>query len=140
MIVPIEFETGELPNNRDYIFKFEYPGVCVDLVNASFHIIYIRNDTDRPVKFNGRNRLKKLINIKKEQYYFIDEDTHKLTTLNPDIQTSNYTRPPTSSEDVKISFKINIHKNVYPEILDNIVTNYPNLFIKTGRVIDIPED
>ncbi len=52
MTVPIEFETGELLNNRDYIFKSKYPGVYAYLVDTSFYIIYIWNDTDRPVKLN----------------------------------------------------------------------------------------
>ena len=66
MIMPIEFEAGELPNDRNYIFKLEYPGVCVYLVDASFHIVHVRNDTDRPVKIDWRNRLGKFINMKKE--------------------------------------------------------------------------
>jgi len=53
---------------------------------------------------------------------------------------SNYTRPFTSSEDVKILFRVNIYKNVYPEVLDNIVVNYFNLFTETDRVIDIFEN
>jgi len=83
--VPIEFETGELSNDKDYIFKFKYPGIYTHLVNTSFHIIYIRNDTNRPVKLNRRNRLGKLVDIEEEQYYFIDEDTYSLITLNSDI-------------------------------------------------------
>jgi len=54
--MPIEFETGELLNDRNYIFKSEYLGVYAHLINASFYIIYIRNDTNRPVKLNRRNR------------------------------------------------------------------------------------
>ncbi len=83
--MPIEFETGELFNDRDYIFKSKYPGIYAHLVNTSFYIIYIRNDTDRPVKFNRRNRLGKFVDIKKEQCYFIDENTYNLTALNPNI-------------------------------------------------------
>ncbi len=136
----IEFETDELFNDRDYIFKFKYPGVYTHLINISFYIIYIRNDTNRPVKLNQRNRLEKFVNIKKNQYYFIDEDIYNLIILNPNIQTSDYTRPFINSEDVKISFKINIYKNVYLEILNNIVVNYSNLFTEIDRVINIPEN
>ncbi len=61
----IKFETGELSKDRNYIFKFEYPGIYAYLVDASFYIIYIRNDINRPVKLNRRNRLGKLVDIKK---------------------------------------------------------------------------
>src|SRR6266498_5613833 len=41
MAVSIEFEIGELSNDRDYIFKFKYFGVCAYLVDISFYIIII---------------------------------------------------------------------------------------------------
>ena len=53
---------------------------------------------------------------------------------------SNYTRPSINSENVKISFRINVHKDAHPEIFDNIIINYPNLFTETDRVIDIPKN
>ncbi len=68
--MPIEFETDELPNDKDYIFKPEYPGIYTYLINTSFYIIYIRNDTDRPVKLNRRNRLENLVDIKKKVVLF----------------------------------------------------------------------
>ena len=66
MTMPIKFETGELSNNRNYIFKSEYPGVYAYLVDTNFYIIYVRNDINRSVKFNRRNRVGKLVDIEKE--------------------------------------------------------------------------
>ncbi len=78
--------------------------------------------------------------MEKKQCYFIGEDAYSLATLNFNIQKSDYARPPTSFKNVKILFKINVYKDVYPEILDNIVTNYFNLFTEIDRGINIPED
>ena len=78
--------------------------------------------------------------MKEEQCYFIDENVYSLVVLNFNIQMFDYARPSTSFEDVKILFGVNVYKDVYPEILDGIVANYFNLFIETGRVIDILED
>jgi len=66
MTIPIDFESDNLPDNRDFIFKSEYPGAYIYLVNANFRVIYMRNDTDRSFRINRKNRLKKLIKIKKE--------------------------------------------------------------------------
>ncbi len=66
MTISIDFESNNLPDNRDFIFKFKYPGVCTHLMNANFRVIYIRNDTDRSLKINRKNRLGKLIKMKKK--------------------------------------------------------------------------
>ncbi len=66
MTIPIDFESDSLPDDRDFIFKPKYPEVYTYLVNTNFRVIYMRNDTDRSFKINRKNRLGKLIEIKKE--------------------------------------------------------------------------
>ena len=66
MAVLIYFNTKDLFDDRNFIFKPEYSKVYIYLVNANFYVIYIRNDTDRPTKINKKNRLKKLIEMKEE--------------------------------------------------------------------------
>ncbi len=66
MAVLIDFESDSLPDDRDFIFKSEYPGVCTYLMDANFRVIYIRNDTDRFLKINRKNRLGKLIEMEEE--------------------------------------------------------------------------
>ncbi len=66
MTIPIDFESDNLPNDRDFIFKSKYSRVCIYLVDINFRVIYIRNDTDRFLKINQKNRLRKLIKIEKK--------------------------------------------------------------------------
>ncbi len=66
MIIPIDFESDSLPNDRDFIFKLKYPGAYTYLVDANFRVIYMRNDIDCSLKINRKNRLGKLIKIKEK--------------------------------------------------------------------------
>ncbi len=66
MIIFIDFESNNLPDDRNFIFKFKYPEAYIYLVNTNFRVIYVRNDTDRFFKINRKNRLGKLIEMEKE--------------------------------------------------------------------------
>ena len=66
MTIPIDFKSDNLPDDRNFIFKFKYPGTYTYLVNTNFRVIHIRNDTDRSLKINQKNRLRKLIEMEEE--------------------------------------------------------------------------
>ena len=57
MTVSIDFESNNLPDDRDFIFKSKYPEAYIYLMDANFRVIYIRNDTDRFFRINRKNRL-----------------------------------------------------------------------------------
>ena len=62
--IPIDFESNNIPDDRNFIFKPKYPEAYTHLINTNFRVIHIRNDTDRSLKINRKNRLGKLIKIK----------------------------------------------------------------------------
>ncbi len=66
MAISIDFESDSLPDDRNFIFKSEYPEVYIYLVDINFRVIYIRNDIDYFLKINRKNRLGKLIKIKEK--------------------------------------------------------------------------
>jgi hypothetical protein len=140
MAVPIEFGHDGLPEDRDLIFKPQYPGACAHLVDANFHVVHVRNDTDRPMKLNRRNRVGKIVEMEEEWCYYVDDDSHGLAALNPLKSSSDYVRPPTDSEDVTVSYGIKVHKDAQPDILNRIIKKHPNLWTETGRVVDVPEE
>jgi len=96
-------------------------------VNANFRVIYVRNDTDRSLKINQKNRLGKLIKIKEEQYYYINKNSYDLAVLNFFKPSSDYIRSPINNKDVTISHEIKVYKDSRPDTLDCIIIKYPNL-------------
>jgi hypothetical protein len=59
-------KNSALPKDRDFLFKPEYPGAYAHLVDADVHHVYVKNDTDLPMRIDRRNRLGKLVEVEEE--------------------------------------------------------------------------
>jgi len=81
--VPIELD-AELPKNCNFIFNPSYPEAYAHLVDADMKYIHIQNDSDYPLHLNTKNTLGKIVEMKEEECYNIDKNSHRLTARHPD--------------------------------------------------------
>ena len=137
MAVSVYLNAKDLPDDKDFIFKPEYPEIYIHLINANFYVIYVRNDTDRPIKINRKNRLRKLIKIKKKYYYYVKKNFYKLAILKSFKSFLKFANSFTDEKNINVAYGIKIYKNIYPEIFEAIIFKYFNLFKNTGRIIDV---
>jgi hypothetical protein len=133
-------KNSAFPKNRDFLFKPEYPGAYVHLINADVHHIYVKNDTDLPMRIDRKNRLGKLVKMEKEFCQFLDKDSHNLAAFGYSNSEIDHARPAVNhNENIPVFYGANVHRDARPNEFNQMVIKYPNLFIKTGRLIEIPE-
>jgi hypothetical protein len=78
----------------------------------------------------------------KTNYYYVDEDSRGFTISKffnflKDAKTAQPATGP--KNDIKVSFDVNVYRDARLTDFDCIIAKYFNLFIDTGRVIDIPK-
>jgi len=88
-------------------------------VNCSLHITF-------------KNDLEKIVEMKEEHCYLVNEDLHGLAALNSFnfkfYQSENDCFcSVTENEDVVISYDIKIHQDTCPDMMREIVNRYSNL-------------
>jgi hypothetical protein len=136
--IPIRIKK-KLNNNRDFLFLFEYPNAIYYIMNSNFSFIQIYNDGENLIRVSKEwlELIKKFI---KTEYHHVDPESHNFT-ISRDINFETHSRPPIiKKHNILITHDINIYWNTRPQNLDNIVDKYPDLWIDTGRIIDVPED
>ena len=115
MFIKLEFT---LLANQDFLFTSTYSDAYIYLIDAHTHFIHIRNDSDCPLQVNSKNSLEKIVKIKEEHYYLINEDSHDLAALSLFKLKTNHSCPATKDEDVIISYNIKIHQDTSLESMN----------------------
>ena len=108
-------------------------------MNSNFSFIQIRNDGENSIRVFKRRLefIKEFIEIK---CHYVDSESHNFAVLR-NINSESYFRPSIIKKyNILITHDINVYRNTYSQNLDNIVVKYSDLWIDTGRTIDVPED
>jgi hypothetical protein len=105
-------KNSALPKDRDFLFKPEYPGAYAHLVDAEVHHVYVKNDTDLPMRIDRKNRLGKLVEMEEEYCQFLDEKSHGLAALGQFNSEIDHARPVTSyNDDVSVSYGVKVYRD-----------------------------
>ena len=78
LTVSIKFKSV-LFTNWDFLFVSTYSDTHIHLINADMHFIHVQNDSDWSIHILLKNSLKKIIEMKEKQCYYVDNDLHDLT-------------------------------------------------------------
>ncbi len=88
----------------------------------------------------SKERLDILKKFMEQEYYHADSDTQRLIILHLIKSSANLSWPSINlNNDVQIIYDINVYKDARPSDLDRIVAKYSNLWIETGRVVNVPK-
>ena len=78
LIISIKFKSV-LSTDQDFLFTSIYPGAYTHLIDINMQFIHVWNDSDQPIHIFSKNDLEKIIKMKEEQCYYVDNDSHDLT-------------------------------------------------------------
>ena len=78
LTVSIKFKSA-LSTDQDFLFASIYSDAHTHLININTYFIHVQNDSDWSIHISSKNDLEKIIEIKKEQCYYVDSDSHDLT-------------------------------------------------------------
>ena len=78
LTVSIEFKSA-LSTDWDFLFISIYSDAHTHLINADTYFIYVQNDSDWSIHISLKNSLEKIIEMKKKQCYYVDNNSHDLT-------------------------------------------------------------
>ena len=78
LIILIEFKSA-LSTDQDFLFTSIYSDAYTYLININMQFIHVQNDSDQSIHITLKNDLEKIIEMKKKQYYYIDNNLHDLT-------------------------------------------------------------
>jgi len=124
MSIKLEFT---LSADQDFLFTPTYSSAYTYLIDTHTHFIYIRNDLDCLLQVNSKNDLEKIVKMKEEHCYLVNEDSHNLAALSLFKLKTNHSCPATKDEDVVISYDIKIYQDTSSELIDQIMSKYSNL-------------
>src|SRR5437764_6999135 len=83
-------------------------------VTADIQFIHLKNDSDRVIHITSKNSLEKIIEMKEENYYLVNENSHDLITLKSISKCEHFKHSHSSTnikKDVTIFYDIRVHKN-----------------------------
>ena len=78
-MILIKFKVA-LSTNQDFLFTSIYSDTHTHLINVNMQFIYVWNDSDQSIHIFSKNNLEKIIKIKEEQCYYINNNLHDLMT------------------------------------------------------------
>ena len=94
--------------------------------------IHVWNDSDNLLHITSKNDLEKIVEMKEEHCYFVNEDSHSLAALNSfkfksHQSENNHSHSVTENKDVVISYDVKIHQDACLNTMKEIVNKYLNL-------------
>ena len=77
LTVLIKFKSA-LSTDWDFLFTSIYSDVYAHLIDTDAQFIHVQNDSDWLIHISSKNNLRKIIEMKKKQCYYIDNNLHDL--------------------------------------------------------------
>ena len=129
MSICIKIETS-LSTDQDFLFTSIYSEVYTHFITADIQFVHLKNDSDRVIHIISKNDLEKITEMKKENCYLINENSHDLVILKSisKCKCSECSHSLTNTEEnVTIFYNIRVHKNAESYCLDEIVNKHSNV-------------
>src|SRR5438477_540821 len=93
-------------------------------ITAEVHLICnLKNNSDRVIHITSKNDLKKITEMKEEDCYLVNENSHDLAVLKSIFKCECFEHSHSSTnikENVTIFYNIRVHKNAESHCLDKI--------------------
>src|SRR5205814_4647758 len=115
MSISIQTEFS-LFTDQDFIFTSIYSKAYAHLVDTNIQFMHLKNNSNQSIHINFKNCLEKIIEMKEEHCYLVNENSHSLAVLKSvkllsKCEHSECSYSATNSrKDVSISFNIKIHQ------------------------------
>src|SRR5947207_6727148 len=78
--ISIKIETS-FSIDQDFLFTSIYSEVYAHFVTADIKFVHLKNDSDRVIHITSKNSLEKITEMKEENCYLVDENSHDLIIL-----------------------------------------------------------
>src|SRR5436190_16542008 len=129
MSISIKIKTS-LSTDQDFLFTSIYFEVYAHFVTADIQFIHLKNNSDRIIHITSKNSLEKITEMKEENYYLIDENSHDLAALKSISKCKHFKHSHSLTnikKDVTIFYDIKVHKNIKSHYLDEIMNKHSNI-------------
>src|SRR5947207_8939558 len=78
--ISIKIETS-FSIDQDFLFTSIYLKVYAHFITADIQFVHLKNDSDRVIHIISKNDLEKITEMKKENCYLVNENSHDLAAL-----------------------------------------------------------